>query len=87
MGHWILYYIKDVVLYFFDCLGQPLDIYGLDMELLFTAYTGDKVRVFNSPLQYDTYLLMGGPLEDSLLACFFPVTGILRLNQVCWHPT
>ena len=47
LGHWILYYIKDCVLYFFDSFGQPLDIYGLDIESCFTTCTGDSVRLFN----------------------------------------
>ena len=32
MGHWILYYTKDDVIYFFDSFRQPLDMYGLDIE-------------------------------------------------------
>ena len=53
MGHCSLLYIKKSVLYFFQSLGQPLDIYGLDKESFFTTYTGDKVKVVNSPLQDD----------------------------------
>ena len=51
--HWILYYIKDDVLYFFISLEQPLNIYGLDIELFFTSYTADTVKALNSSLQDD----------------------------------
>ena len=35
MENWILYYIKDDVLYFFDSFEQPLDVYELDIDLFF----------------------------------------------------
>ena len=50
MGHWIWYYIKYGALYFFSSFGQPLDMFELDIESFFTTYTGDEVKVFNSPL-------------------------------------
>ena len=53
MEHWILYYMKDGVLYFFDFSGQPLNIYGIAIESVFTSYTSDKVKVFNFPLVDD----------------------------------
>ena len=53
MGRWILYYIKDSVLYFFDSFGQPLEVYGLDIKSFFSTYTVDGVKLFNSPLQDD----------------------------------
>ena len=59
MGHWILFYIKDCVLYFFDSFGQSLDIYGLDIESFYTSYTGPKIKVFNSPLQDDMSYVCG----------------------------
>ena len=43
MGHWILYYIKDNVLYFFDSFGQPPNVYGLDIALFFNTYNGTKI--------------------------------------------
>ena len=56
MGHWIIYYIKDGVYYFFGSFGQPLDMYGLDIEPFYTTYTKIyvkyiKEKLFNSPLQ------------------------------------
>ena len=51
--HWILYCIKDDVLYFFISLEQPLNIYGLHIELFFKSYTAGTVKVLNSSLQDD----------------------------------
>ena len=59
MGHWILYYIKDNCLYFFDSFGQPLSVYGLDIESFFDTYNYDKIKVFNSALQDDMSYVCG----------------------------
>ena len=59
IGHWILYYIKDGVHYFFYSFAKPLNMYGLDIEPFFKTYTGNKIKVFNSPLQNDISYVCG----------------------------
>ena len=51
LEHRNLYCIKYGVLYLFYSFGQPFEVYGLDIESLFTTYTGDKIKVFNSAIQ------------------------------------
>ena len=44
----------------FLLFGPPLNIYGSDKEYFFTTNTGDKVKVFNSPLQDDISCVVTG---------------------------
>ena len=59
MGHWILFYIKYSVLYFFDSFGENIKTYGLDIESFFSSFNGDKVIAIRSPLQDDLSYVCG----------------------------
>jgi len=59
MGHWILFYIKDFRLYYFDSFGlSPID-YGWDIDHFYTTYTGYKTKVFHTAIQNDTSYVCG----------------------------
>ena len=53
------HHIKYGDRYFFDSFGQPLSMYGLDIALFFNTYNGNKIKVFNSPLQDDISYVCG----------------------------
>ena len=59
MGHWVLLFIKDFCLYYFDSFGlSPVD-YGWDIEHFYTSYPGYKAQVFHTPIQNDVSYVCG----------------------------
>ena len=59
MGHWILFYIKNFRLYFFDSFAMSPVEYGWDIDSFFTSYPGYKTEVFQSPIQNDVSYVCG----------------------------
>ena len=59
MGHWLLFYIKDFNLYFFDSFGLAPFNYGGDVHSFFNKYNNFKTMVFNSPIQSDSSYVCG----------------------------
>ena len=60
MGHWILFYIKDFHLYYFDSFAiSPID-YGWDINDFFRLYPGNKTEVFHVPIQNEVSFVCGG---------------------------
>ena len=60
MGNWILQYIKQGSLYFFDSLVQ--DILCIRYEIIFHNFLADKIKIFNSALQDDISYAYGAVL-------------------------
>ena len=51
MGHWILFFIKDFHLYYFDSFGFTPEDYGWDITDFFGSYPTCKTIVFVEPIQ------------------------------------
>ena len=51
--------MKNGVHYFLYSFAKPLNMYGLDIEPFFKTYTGNKIKVFNSPLQNNISFMLG----------------------------
>ena len=51
MGHWILFYIRDYNLLFFDSFALEPRFYGWDIEEFYEMYPGCKSIMKNRPFQ------------------------------------
>lgn len=59
IGHWVLFYIKNTSLYYFDSFGNEPSVYGTYISNFYHAYPKDKTLVFKSPLQADFSYVCG----------------------------
>lgn len=59
MGHWILFYVSNQHLYFFDSFGIDPMQYGWDIARFFSSYGGCKTIVFNRPIQSEFSYVCG----------------------------
>ena len=60
MGHWILFYVKRNILYFFDSFGKHPDFYGGYISKIFKFFCGEKILVIQKELQMETSIVCGG---------------------------
>ena len=59
MGHWIVLYIRDGILHYFDSLAACPTQYGGAIHKLYSDYPREKIIVFDNPLQSDTSFACG----------------------------
>ena len=59
MGHWVLFFIRNFHLYFFDSFAMTPSIYGGDISNFFNSYHGYKTIVFKTPIQNDFSYVCG----------------------------
>ena len=59
MGHWIMYYIKDFNIYFFDSYGSHPTEYGMCIEEFYNSYPYNKIIVFDREIQDDSSYVCG----------------------------
>ena len=59
MGHWILFFIRDFELLFFDSFAMTPEYYDWEIYDFFEAYPYKKKIVFNKPLQRDSSYTCG----------------------------
>ena len=51
IGHWVLIYINDIYMYFFDSLGATPSYYGGDISKIFENTSKYRIIVFSEPIQ------------------------------------
>ena len=59
MGHWILFYIRDYYLLFFDSFALEPRFYGWDIEEFYEMYPGCKSIMISRPLQNEFSYVCG----------------------------
>ena len=59
MGHWVLFFIRNYHLYYFDSFGMNPEIYKGDISMFFKSFQGFKTIVFNKPIQNDFSYVCG----------------------------
>ena len=59
MGHWVMYYVKDFTMYFFDSFGCSPSEYGLDIAKIYNLYRFKKHVVFNREIQDESSYVCG----------------------------
>lgn len=59
MGHWILFYIKDFILYYYDSFGMDPAMYGGDINKFYDEYPYYKIKAINNALQQDSSYVCG----------------------------
>ena len=59
IGHWVLFYIKDYCLYFFDSLGKDPEYYDGDIKKFYNQFMFDKLVVFRKQIQNSTSSVCG----------------------------
>ena len=70
MGHWVLFYIKEFHLFFFDSFGLHATQYGSDIKNFFESYQYRKSLVFDHAIQNELSYLCGAyVLIFSYLKC------------------
>ena len=70
MGHWILFFIKDFHLYYFDSFGFTPEDYGWDITDFFGSYPTCKTIVFVDPIQNEfSYVCGAYTILFSYLMC------------------
>ena len=59
MGHWVLFYLRENTLFFFDSLARRPQFYGGFIHLIYKHFNGVKTCVFQKQIQMDTSLVCG----------------------------
>ena len=59
MGHWILFFIRNYHLYYFDSFAMDPSVYGGDISNYFKSYHGYKTIVVENPVQNDFSYVCG----------------------------
>ena len=59
IGHWVLIYIDDIYIYFFDSLGATPSYYGGDISKNFENTSRYRIIVFSEPIQSKTSSVCG----------------------------
>ena len=69
-GHWVLYYISQNRLFYFDSFAMTPKDYGFDIESFYKSYPYDKIIVFNNQIQNDKSNVCGAyTIISSYLMC------------------
>ena len=59
MGHWVLFLVKENILYFFDSFGFKPKLYGYNIKFFFENFPNHKEVVFDYPIQDKKSLYCG----------------------------
>ena len=59
MGHWLLFFIKNYKLYFFDSFGLTPETYNWDINDFYHNYPYEKLTVFDKAIQNDSSYVGG----------------------------
>ena len=79
IGHWILFFIKNMHLYYFDSFGNNPNNYGYRTSKFYNTYPKNKTIVFNSPVQADfSYFCGAYVIYFSYMMCLDYSTGFIK---------
>ena len=59
MGHWVLFFVDNGILFYFDSLGRTPDEYGKNIQIFYLLFEGIKNIVFKKRVQAESTLTCG----------------------------